>query len=439
VIERATILGKLLVAKVLLVSVFILSFVQYFVPITVVTQVVPIALMLCVGFFLFFRITRKRGLAALVPGVPMLVAAIFPLIFSFFVADKDPALYGTLMVAVLLAARIIVATIGLDAVMSCYFYASIINVIILIVSSAGELVAFRFGGGRFAPFEFHPNLLAFILATYIPIQWCAPLQSRRTKNLARAFAIVSGLLLISTISRGSVMAVLCGLLAFFLMRFVAAMKSRQLRFSRRQALLACLAVFVLVSIAYTQQQRISDAFATVYSVFELDSKYRGLQTGLTGRTDIWLDTLNMLSDGSWLSGNGYRTGGERVGTSLDNGYLTVLFELGCFPAVFIILRYVYALSVSGQLVLKVHEPEPASWSTALFVFLIIFLVNNIVARYVFGYGNPASLLGLFLLIATGDEVKEVNSAWRREPIRDSRLRRSVAVSSNASSLRRAAT
>ncbi len=112
----------------------------------------------------------------------------------------------------------------------------------------------------------------------------------------------------------------------------------------------------------------------------------------------------MADHGSWLTGNGYRTGEEKVGASLDNGYLTILFELGCFPAAFVILRYLYALYLSGELV-AMHEREQAGWSTVLFVFLIVFLVNNIVARYVFGYGNPVSLLGLFLLTTTGDEIK----------------------------------
>jgi len=334
---------------------------------------------------------------------------VLPFIASLVLAHQDSALYGALMVGVLLAARTFIATIGLDAVISCYFQASIINVIILVATNAGELAAFRFGGERFAPFEFHPNLLGFILATYIPIQWWAPLQSRRTRNFARAFAIVSGLLVILTISRGSVVAVFCGILPVLLTRFVLRVISGRLQFSRRAVVSACFGAFVLISIVYTQKRVISAAYTTVYSVFELDSKYRGLQTGFTGRKDIWLDTLDILSDGSWLTGNGYRTSEERVGTSLDNGYLTALFELGFFAAAFVILRYLYALYVCGQLVAKVREPEPASWSTLLSVFLIIFLVNNIVARYLFGFGNPASLLGLFLLTTTGDEIKGLDS------------------------------
>jgi hypothetical protein len=398
--------------KVLLTSVFVLSFGSYFVPVTIATQIVPVVLMISVAFFLFLKMARKGNLGGLVPAAPMVAAAVLPLAASLVLARQESALYGALMVAVLLAARTFIATIGLDAVISCYFQASIINVIILVGASAGELAAFRFDGERFSPFEFHPNLLGFILATYIPVQWWAPLQSRRTRNFARAFAIVSGLLVISTISRGSVVAVFCGILLVLLMRFVPRVVSGRLKLSRRAVVFTCFGASVLVPVVYTQKTVIWDAYANIYSVFELDSKYRGLQTGFTGRTDIWRDTLDRLSDGSWLTGNGYRTGEERVGASLDNGYLTILFELGCFAAAFVILRYFYALYVCGQLMAKSHEPEPASWSTAVFIFLIIFLVNNIVARYLFGYGNPASLLGLFLLTTTRDEIKGLDGPAR---------------------------
>jgi O-antigen ligase len=368
--------------------------------------------MISVAFFLFLKMAKKGNLGGLMPAAPLLAAVVLSFVASLVLASQDSALYGVLMVAVVLAARTFIATIGLGAVISCYFQASIISVIILVATTAGELAAFRFSGERFAPFEFHPNLLAFIFATYVPIQWWAPLQSRRTRNFARAFAIVSGMLLTLTISRGSVVAVLCGILAVLLTRFVPRVISGRLQFSRRAVVFACFGAFLLIGTVYTQKTIVSDAYTSVYSVFELDSKYRGLQTGLTGRTDVWRDALDMLSDGSWLTGNGYRTGGERVGASVDNGYLTALFELGFFAAAFVILRYLYALYVCGQQVAKVHEPVQASWSTALFVFLMIFLVNNIVARYLFGYGNPASLLGLFLLTTTGDEIKGLNSLDR---------------------------
>ncbi len=153
-------LGRLQTAKVLLTAVFVLSFVQYFVPLTIATQIVPVVLMVSVAFFLFLKMARKGTLGGLVPVAPMLAAAVLPLIASLVLARQDSALYGALMIAVLLAARTFVATIGLDAVISCYFQASIINVILLVAASAGELAEFRFGGGRFAPLAFHPNLLA---------------------------------------------------------------------------------------------------------------------------------------------------------------------------------------------------------------------------------------------------------------------------------------
>ncbi len=97
------------------------------------------------------------------------------------------------------------------------------------------------------------------------------------------------------------MAVLCGIAFVLLTRFVISVISSPLQFSRRAGLSVCFGAFVLISIAYTQKTVISDAYTNIYSVFLLDDKYRGLQSGLSGRTDIWRDALDMLSDGSWLT------------------------------------------------------------------------------------------------------------------------------------------
>jgi hypothetical protein len=46
------------------------------------------------------------------------------------------------------------------------------------------------------------------------------------------------------------------------------------------------------------------------------------------------------------------------------------------------------------------------------VFLSFFLTNNIVARYLFGIGNPVSLLALFFLVLHLDEFRPRNRTLR---------------------------
>jgi len=107
-----------------------------------------------------------------------------------------------------------------------------------------------------------------------------------------------------------------------------------------------------------------------------------------------------------LIASGYRTGGEaQLGFSIDNGYLTLLFEVGLAGTLIIVSLYVRALTIALRECLN-NRDERHYVGLGFSVFLIFVLTNNVVARYLFGMGNPVSILALIAIVASREDYNQ---------------------------------
>jgi len=137
------------------------------------------------------------------------------------------------------------------------------------------------------------------------------------------------------------------------------------------------------------------AYEYVDQVLQLSQDQRGLDTGLTGRWDRWKVIIGVFTDGTFMVGRGIRTSDE---TPIDNGYLVILYEIGLVPLILITWRY---FSVSRRYFrgyFRSTNPEERGLCLAYSLLLAVFLVNNIVARFLFSVGNPYSLVALLIFV-----------------------------------------
>jgi hypothetical protein len=93
---------------------------------------------------------------------------------------------------------------------------------------------------------------------------------------------------------------------------------------------------------------------------------------------------------------------------IDNSYLVILYELGFFPFALITFRFFSILSgfIWGHLHSLDQERRELYMICSL--LMAVFLVNDVVGRFMFALANPFSLFA-FLLFAAPTSVLELNA------------------------------
>jgi hypothetical protein len=178
--------------------------------------------------------------------------------------------------------------------------------------------------------------------------------------------------------------------------FAALFEFRMLRaLTGKRFVIAAAAIGVLAVLYF--------GFANKYFVnlLEIDSSYRGLGTGATGRTDLWAKSLEvLLSDPTLLAfGNGLRSSEYTViGFLTENSYLTILLDSGIFAGGALILLLLYSPIMALRLQ-RSRANAPKKTLVFLPSFFVFLLIQCFFLRYFIGIGNPTSLLTLVLLVS----------------------------------------
>jgi hypothetical protein len=272
--------------------------------------------------------------------------------------------------------------------------------LILVGTSLGDLMA-SIGSKRYAPPLFDANRVGFFAVTAIPAQLWFVARGR----LHKAALIATGVCVFAMVgasSRGSVGALLIGGTAVAILYSVKEFRSSSFRIRKSRLslvlLLLCLLPFVIAA-EEPAFERVGDYLRTK---LELDTRDRGLNSGFTGRATNWSALLGTLPKTSWLFGNGFRTSELDFTFAVDNGYLSGIYELGLFSTLIVMAKYA---SVFGFLsAAYVTRRSSSDFCLLAFAFtLAIFLTNAFVHRVLFGPGDPASLLALFMFVSARDD------------------------------------
>jgi hypothetical protein len=169
--------------------------------------------------------------------------------------------------------------------------------------------------------------------------------------------------------------------------------------------------FTVFGIAFAD--KISSYFTRM---LELESSYRGMGTGATGRTELWARGVATLFDSpiTFIFGDGFRSSNSGViGFSTESSYISILLDSGALLGGMIILVFLH--SPIKALAVTPPQNRHASSLVLLAPFLTFLLVESIFSRYLLGIGNPTSLLTLMLLFSLSMRERVNNTAqspWR---------------------------
>ncbi len=131
---------------------------------------------------------------------------------------------------------------------------------------------------------------------------------------------------------------------------------------------------------------------------DLDSAQRGLDSGLSGRQELWQMVFSQFftSNIPFLWGGGFRnTWLSTYISAVDNGYIVAIAEAGFISLLIILSRLIFVAIKSA----KRLENSPNTMDAAIVGLVAFILIQSIIARYLLAIGNPASLIILILIVA----------------------------------------
>ena len=386
---------------------FLLSFLQYCLERSDAVRLVPVGLLIVSALILLLLChqDKRRMLltSAVSPAMVLLIAAacIPALISSLYRPLSYPFQYGLVLVATLFAVRIVLSVIGLEGMLLSFFYGTTLGVLIVAGLSLSDLVT-SLGATRYSPLFFDPNRIGFFAVTAIPAQlWFANRQ--RGKKYILLVSALCVLMIMAAASRGSTGALAIGVTIGAVLYVARTLKHGSFAITKAKVIGALAVLCLLTAIAAVAEPGLERAGNYLWTKLDLGSRARGLDSGFTGRAANWTIVLGSLPRTSWVVGNGYRTSDDDFSFPIDNGYLASIYELGLVSAVVVLAKYVAFSYESAVAYILLNS---GACLVALVFTMVIFLSNAFVHRVLFGSGDPASIVALFVFVSTRHDILE---------------------------------
>jgi hypothetical protein len=270
---------------------------------------------------------------------------------------------------------------------------------------------------RFTNYSFHFNLIAYIVTGFsgaILFQ----ILSKKHVIFNTILLIISILIIVAAQSRGSLFSIIIAMIFSYLLHLMKKnIRPQKVNTSKSLALVfsAVFLVFLLTlfylfnsDAHFLLDGNFKFLFDTINAKLELSTEYRGLGTGLTGRTDVWNELIKLLNIRILAFGNGYRTYTE-VFEAVDNGYLVVLYENGlfCLLILLVLIIEIMVAFIKGYMN-SLDQTHSALYLSYLYL-IIAFLANNFVARFLLSVGNPFSAFIIVLLFLSPIFLKQLKT------------------------------
>jgi hypothetical protein len=305
--------------------------------------------------------------------------------------------YALLISGCLILARLYMAVVPVHEVLEAFFWSGIVSVALFLPLSFATLIQTIQTLDRFGYETLQTNLLAFLLTGYLCVAvWKFLTGGWRMKILTGTVSLSCAVMIFFTSSRGALMGGLIGCCFGAGMVFLRADRERRIWLARRTAVAA--AVLVVALLLFDKFTQAKDAYDFVDQALAISSPDRGVDSGFTGRFDTWKRTMGPFSGGNWVLGRGMRSS-DSIYPMIDNSYLVILYDLGLFPLVLITWRFLSILWRYSKSYLRATEESQRKFRLVCCLLMIMLLAINIVERFLFGVGNPYSLLALLFFAA----------------------------------------
>ena len=393
--------------RIALTLVFTLSFLTYLAPeLTASVQLAPLVLFaMLVVFRVLFSASILHALGSLFESDGLLfVLALSVLMIAPSMASAygQSLQYALVISGCLVLARLYTAVVGIREVLEAYFWSGIVSVGLFLPLSFSALMQSIQTLDRFGYVNLQTNLLAFLLTGYLTVAvWKFLTSGWQMKILSGAVIVSCAVMIFFTSSRGALIGGFIGSCFGAGMVFMQADRERRIWLGRRIAM--SLTVLVLALLLFDKFTPARDVYDFVDQALAITSPYRGVDSGFTGRFDVWKRTTDALAGGKWLLGKGMRSS-DSIYPMIDNSYLVILYDLGFLPLVLIVWRFLSILWKYSKSYLCAADESQRKFCLLCCLLMVMLLAINIVERFLFGVGNPYSLLALLLFAAPKSSI-----------------------------------
>ncbi|MGJ0486523.1 MAG: O-antigen ligase family protein [Methylomicrobium sp.] len=296
------------------------------------------------------------------------------------------------------AARTLILVNGVEKTIRVFIYAAITMTVLTLIFEYDMLVESlkfsineRGGRVRFSPFDNHPNLTGHIfglsfLCCALYAYWHKYYRDKLWLAILMISSVACLVILGATSSRGALVGTFLSLFAVY-----AAHILHGANITRKLIINAAVGVLTVFALAFSNPEKITEYFS---ELFELNSTYRGFDSGLTGRTDNWsvIVAMSLDSFSGVVFGHGMRSWDHDLyGIATDSSYINSLWESGVFLTASISIMLLRKIYLAGM-------AERSFVSDFYLAILVFSAMESLVARYLLGIGNPASLMILIILL-----------------------------------------
>lgn len=336
---------------------------------------------------MFFVTTSDRAVEITPFDTVMLISVPLSYLAATLSQDSYSLLHTTIFLVTYLSVMIIAQRTTAEELIMCVRVSTIAVLAIVAIVFGDTLIAGLMPGQlkrwelREAPFGMHPNLAGFNYGGFIVMAANSGMLKWRHNNLITT-AIISFCLAVMLVAsaRGGLLAVVLTLAVY--------VSTEILRGQRSTVYLIVIgAVLVVLSFAYWDS-----IVAYAVEMLDLESKQRGLQSGGTGRFEIWARGIDYISSRSWeiFIGSGLRTAGN-MGFPVESSYINLAVESGVFLTAAILIGFLSVLVRSYRM-----QGNGSAFHRLAFYTLLFAMFQSIFNRYLIAIGNPFSLMILVI-------------------------------------------
>lgn len=373
------------------------------------SQMGAISLLLLAGFFSALSGDTLRIRPSLVEWL-FGIAFLFAMLVAWMTGNLLSTMYGAMLLLVLVAIAFLIRHRGAGELIVVFrwAYVALVGTVLVLESQAlfaslSGSVEYGLGLVRYQPLGMHPNLSGLVYGggALLFFQRCLAAHKRSQKGFALAMVVLCLCVLLAASARAGMLALaVAGSTGITLIA---------LRGSRRSRMSLVLAAFIGLIVILYKWADIKDYLSLI---LDIDSPTRGVDSGATGRTDIWRSGIELVfSDAALLfTGRGIRSAlPDIIGFPVESSYINLALEHGVFFGSLITLAFVVTACRALQQGLTPGQPRYQLFMVGLmFVFM---LAQSFFNRYLIGVGNPYSLWILVLLLQVN--LKSISSVTQR--------------------------
>lgn len=359
-------------------------------------QMGAISLLLLAGFLSALSGDTRRIQPSLVEWV-FAIAFLFAMLVAWMTGNVLSTMYGAMLLLVLVSIAFLIRHRGAAELIVVFrwAYVALVGTLLLLehqalFASLSGSVEYGLGLVRYQPLGMNPNLSGLVYGGGALLFFQRYLAAHKSSQKVFALAIVAMCLfvLLAASARASMLALaVAGVTGVTLIT---------LRGSRRSRMSLVLAAFVGLIVILYKWADIKDYLSLI---LDIDSPTRGVDSGATGRTEIWRAGFALVfSDPVLLfTGRGIRSAlPEVIGFPVESSYINLALEHGVFFGSLITLVFVVTACRALQQGLNPGQSRYQLFMVGL--MLVFMLAQSFFNRYLIGVGNPYSLWILVLIL-----------------------------------------